>query len=85
MPLSILEYRIYKTMEFSICFDDDLSLLFKFFFLKKLNKKDNAISKHTNSDTAVVIQIPFPPNILVSINKLIVTNTKLLPRDIIDE
>ena len=71
-------------MESSIILDDDLSL-FNLFFLKNLNNKDRAIIKQTNSDTAVVIHIASPPNNLVIKNKLIVTNTKLLPREIIEE
>ena len=38
-----------------------------------------------NSDTAVVIQIPLPPNKKVRTNKLIVTITKLLPKDMMAE
>ena len=53
--------------------------------MKNLNNKPKAIIKQINSETAVVIQIPLPPNSLVSTNKLIVTKIKLLPRDIMAE
>ena len=80
-----MEYRIYKIIESFIILDEDSFLEFNFFFLKNVNNNDKEITKQTNSDTAVVIQIASPPNSLVNKNKLIVTNTKLLPREIIEE
>ena len=65
--------------------EDDLFFEFSFLFLKNINNNDKAITKQTNSDTAVVIQIPLPPNNLISKSKLIITSTKLLPREIIEE
>ena len=72
-------------MESFIILDDGSFSEFNFFFLKKLNNNDKAITKQTNSDTAVVIHMALPPNIVVNKNKLIVTNTKLLPIEIIEE
>ena len=78
------EFFNYWIKEFLITSDD---LFFTFFFssLKNLNNKLKDIIKVINSDTSVVTQIPSPPNNFVSTNKLIITKTKLLPRDIIAE
>lgn len=60
-------------------------LVSSFFFLKNTVNKTRAIVKHINSDIAVLIQIPLPPNKEVRITKLNVTSTKLLPKEMIVE
>ena len=90
MNIFILAQLIYfeinhYTIGFSTISELGSSLLDDLFLLKNAVSKIREIIKQMNSDTAVVIQIPLPPNKKVRTNKLIVTITKPLPKDMMAE